>query len=160
MSDESKEPFVSQGDRPETKLTPDTPITELRVRDLAAILGTIAAKSPFEAGKTDLKDFFDKPFPEVAKDFVKEIKPEKLEKSEIKEFKGEKHDKLEKREKLEKSEIKELKNEKLEHGEGGFESARQGPDPRIDQLIQAVSGLAKQVGSLAEQLEEVKKRTR
>jgi hypothetical protein len=160
MTDEPKEPFVSQGDRPETKITPDMPITELRVRDLAAILGAAAAKNPFEAGKTSLKDFFDKPFPEVAKDYVKEIKPEKLEKSEIKEFKGEKNDKLEKREKLEKPEFKEVKSEKLEHGEVVVEPQRPVPDPRIDQLIQAVSGLAKQVEVLTAHVEALKGRTK
>ena len=156
MTDESKEPFVSQGDRPETKLTPDTPIAELRVRDLAAILGAFATKTPFEAGKTSLTDFFEKPFPEVVKDFIKEIKPEKLEKSEVKEFKGEKNDKLEKQEKFEKPEIKEAKNEKLEHGESGFDPHRPVPDPRIDQLIQTVSGLVKQVESLTNQLDPKK----
>src|SRR5437868_7060017 len=109
-AEESKEPFVSHEDRPEVRLTPDSPIGELRVRDLTAILGAMTGKNPnFEVGKTSLKDFFDKPFPEQAKDFIKEVKPEKLEKSEIKEFKGEKHEKLEKREKFEKPEIKEAK---------------------------------------------------
>jgi hypothetical protein len=137
------------------------PVGELRVRDLAAILGAFAAKSPFEAGKTSLKDFFDKPFPEENKDFIKEIKPEKLEKPEIKEFKGEKHEKFEKREKFEKPEIKEAKNEKWEHGEVVFDPQRPvPPDPRIDQLIQAVSGLAKQVGALTDQVEELKKRAK
>jgi hypothetical protein len=150
---------VSQADRPEVKLSPETPVNELRVRDLAAILGAFATKSPFEGGgKTSLKDFFDKPFPEEAKDFIKEIKPEKLEKSEIKEFKGEKVEKLEKREKLEKPEFKESKNEKWEHGEVVLDPLKPVPDPRIDQLIQAVSGLAKQVGTLADQVEELKKR--
>ena len=78
-----KQPFVPPEDRPEVKLTPDTPISELRVRDLAAIVGAVSGstKSPFEVGKTPLKDFFDKPFPETNKDFIKEIKPEKLEKN-------------------------------------------------------------------------------
>jgi hypothetical protein len=161
MSDQAKEPFVAQENRPEVKLSPDMPVGELRVRDLAAILGAFAAKSPFEAGKTSLKDFFDKPFPEENKDFIKEIKPEKLEKPEIKEFKGEKHEKFEKREKFEKPEIKEAKNEKWEHGEVVFDPQRPvPPDPRIDQLIQAVSGLAKQVGALTDQVEELKKRAK
>lgn len=109
----SKEPFVSQADRPQVRLTPDTPLSELRVRDLQALLGSAATKDPnFEVGKDSLKDFFDKDFPEVVKDFLMENKPEKLEKSEIKEFKGEKNEKFEKREKFEKPEIKEFKNEK------------------------------------------------
>jgi hypothetical protein len=155
---ESKQPFVAQGDRPEVKLKPETPISELRVRDLAAILGAFATKSPLEVGKTPLKDFFDKPFPEEAKDFVKEIKPEKLEKVEIKELKGEKFEKLEKREKIEKPEIKELKHEKLE-AEPVFDPGRPpGPDPRFEHLIQVVSGLATQVGQLANQVEELRKK--
>jgi hypothetical protein len=159
MTDESKEPFVSPSDRPEVKLNPDGPITELRVRDLAAILGAVATKNPFEVGKTPLKDFFDKPFPEETKDFLKEIKPEKLEKSEIKEFKGEKNEKFEKREKFEKSETKEFKSEKFERGEAVIDPEKGIPDPRIDQLIQAVSGLVKQIGDLANQVDEMKKRT-
>ena len=156
---ESKEPFVSKDDRPEVKLKPDTPLSDLRVRDLAAILGAFAAKSPFEAGKTSLKDFFDKDFPEVAKDFIKEIKPEKLDKNEIKEIKGEKHEKLEKREKFEKPEIKESKNEKLET-EPIFDPGKPPiPDPRIEQLIHAVAGLATQVSQLANQVEELRKKT-
>ena len=161
MTDESKEPFVSQSDRPEVKLNPDAPITELRVRDLAAILGAMTAKSPFEVGKTPLKDFFEnKPFPDEAKDFLKEIKPEKLEKSEIKESKGEKNEKFEKREKFEKTETKEFKSEKFERGEVVFDPQTGIPDPRIDQLIQAVSGLVKQVGELTNQVDEMKKRTK
>lgn len=32
---ESKEPFVPKEDRPEVKITMDTPLSELRVRDLS-----------------------------------------------------------------------------------------------------------------------------
>jgi hypothetical protein len=156
----AREPFVAQSDRPEVRMTPDTPLSELRVRDLQAILGTAATtKSPFEVGKTSLKDFFDKPFPEVAKDFLKESKPEKLDKSEIKEFKGEKNEKLEKREKFEKPEAKEVKNEKLEQ-EGTVDPGRPGPpDPRIDRLIDVVSALSTQVAEMANQMEELRKRS-
>jgi hypothetical protein len=167
MADESKkEPFVSQGDRPEVKLKPDTPLSELRVRDLAAIIGA-ATKNPFEVGKTPLKDFFDKPFPEEAKDFIKEIKPEKFEKNELKELKGEKlekHEKIEKfekPEKLEKPELKEIKSEKIEVQEPIFDPGRiPGPDPRLEVLIQTVAGLTQQVSQLANQVEELKKRVK
>src|SRR5215203_3910003 len=98
-----KEPFIGSSDRPEVKLDLDMPVSELRVRDLAAILGQIGSKSPFEVGKTPIKDFFDKPFPEVAKDFLKEVKIEKIEKPE-KFKKNEKHEKPEKFEKNEKLE--------------------------------------------------------
>jgi hypothetical protein len=157
IGDPSKQPFVSSEDRPEVKLRPDTPLTELRVRDLAAILGALTAKTPFEVGKTPLKDFFDKPFPEVVKDFLKEVKPEQFEKPVKfeKPEKFEKNEKLEKREKQEKPEIKEIKSEKVEV-DGVIEPGK--PDPRIDQVIQAVAGLTTQVGQLANQVAELKKK--
>ena len=153
--DKPKQPFVSKDERPDVQLQPDTPLAELRVRDLAAILGSFGGKTPFEVGKTPLKDFFDKPFPEIAKDYVKDIKPEKIEKPE----KLEKNEKLEKHEKLEKRENKELKLEKLEH-DGVFDPGDfRRPDPRMEQIIQAVAGLTKQVAQLADQLEELRKKT-
>ena len=160
--EEQREPFVSEGDRPEVRLDPDAPLSELRVRDLAAILGPAAGKNPnFEVGKTGLKDFFDKPFPEVAKDWNKELKIEKVEKPEKPE-KFEKREKFEKNEKIEKpekSEIKEAKFEKLETGEGGFDPGTPpGPDPRLDQVIQAVTGMNEQVGQLADQVSELQRR--
>ena len=166
--EEQREPFVSEGDRPEVRLDPDAPLSELRVRDLAAILGPAAGKNPnFEVGKTGLKDFFDKPFPEVAKDWNKELKIEKVEKPEKPE-KFEKNEKFEKREKFEKnekiekpekSEIKEAKFEKLETGEGGFDPGTPpGPDPRLDQVIQAVTGMNEQVSQLADQVAELQRR--
>ncbi len=158
----AKEPFVSREDRPEVQIDLDTPVSELRVRELSAILGYMAQKSPFEAGKTSLKDFFDKPFPEVAKDWVKEIKSEKLDKLE----KFEKNEKFEKSEKIEKPERKELKHEKLEKLEKlendlVFEQPEfPGPDPRMDQVIQAVAGLTEQVGRLTNQVAELEKKLR
>ena len=161
---QSKQPFVSREDRPDVKITLDTPLSELRVRELSAILGFVTGKNPnFEAGKTSLKDFFDKPFPEVAKDWLKEVKSDKFEKNEKIEKnekleKTEKAEKNEKTEKPEKSEIKEVKNEKLEtDGVSGF-GRTIGPDPRIEQIIQAVAGLTRQVGQLANQVEELKKK--
>jgi hypothetical protein len=160
---ESKEPFVPAEDRPEVRISLDTPLTDLSVRDLSAILGFVAGKNPnFEVGKTSLKDFFDKDFPEVAKDWLKEIKPEKIEKPEKPE-KFEKPEKLEKPEKeklekLEKRENKDLKIEKIE-SDGVFEpGGLPGPDPRMDQIIAAVAGLTKQVGQLADQVKELRKR--
>jgi hypothetical protein len=165
----SKEPFVAAEDRPEVKIDLDTPLTELSVRDLSAILGFVATKNPnFEVGKTSLKDFFDKDFPEVAKDWLKDAKTEKLEKPEKPE-KFEKNEKLEKNEKMEKDEkhekhekhefekrdIKDIKVEKLEV-DGVFDP-RAVPDPRIDHLVAAVAGLTKQVGELTNQLEELRK---
>ena len=168
---ESKEPFVSKEDRPEVKITLDTPLSELRVRELSSIVGRIiggGGKHPnFEVGGGPLKNFFDKPFPEVAKDELKDVKSDKFEKNELKELKGDKwekienikHEKNEKREKPEKSEIKEIKAEKIEN-DGVFEPGRviPGPDPRFEQLIEAVAGLTKQVSQLANQVEELKKK--
>lgn len=167
----SKEPFIGSEDRPEVKIDLDTPLSELRVRELSAILGFATGKNPnFEVGKTSLKDFFDKPWPEVAKDWAKEIKIEKVEKPE----KPEKFEKLEKiekpekekLEKLEKNERKDIKHEKLEklekiENDGVLE--RQdfiGPDPRLDQVVQLVAGLTEQVSRLANQVEALEKKVR
>ncbi len=150
-----RQPFVPKEDRPEVKISLDTPVKDLRVRELSAILGYFAEKDPnFEVGKTPIKDFFDKDFPEVIKDWVKDTKGEKLEKPE----KLEKNEKLEKVEKYEKSEFKEIKNEKLER-EPVFDPGRiPGPDPRMEQVIVAVAGLTKQVSHLANQVEELRKK--
>ena len=153
----SREPFVAQEDRPEVRISLDTPISELHVRELSAILGYMAQKSPFEAGKTSLKDFFDKDFPEVAKDWAKEIKIEKVEKPEKPE-KAEKNEKLEKNEKHEHKEFKFEKLEKLESDGVIGPRLPPGPDPRIDQVIQAVAGLAQQVSHLANQMEEMRRK--
>lgn len=163
----SKQPFVESKDRPEVRLNLDMPVTELRVRDLAAILGHLIQKSPFEVGKTPIKDFFDKPFPEEAKDYIKEVKPEKFEKPEKpekfeKNEKFEKHEKFEKSEKQEKPETKELKLEKIEN-DGVFDPGSRfppGPDPRLQQVIQALAGLTQQVSVLADQVAELQKNTR
>jgi hypothetical protein len=154
-----KQPFVPQKDRPEMRINLDTPVSELRIRELSAILGFMVGKNPnFEVGKTSLKDFFDKDFPEVAKDWLKEAKPEKVEKNEIKDSKGEKTEKLEKHEKNEKGEIKEAKAEKAEN-DGVFDPGSVArPDPRMDEIIQAVAGLTRQVGQLSNQLAALQKK--
>ncbi len=161
MSDESREPFVPKEDRPEVRINLDTPLNELHVRELSAILGFLTGKNPnFEVGKTSLKDFFDKEFPEVVKDWIKDFKSEKFEKPEKieKPEKPEKLEKPEKFEKYEKGEFKEVKVEKIEN-DGVFDPRNLGrPDPRIEQIIQAVAGLTKQVGYLANQVEELKKK--
>ena len=146
-----KEPFIKKDDRPEVKINLDTPLSELRVRELSAIVGSMVGKNPnFEVGKTSLKDFFDKPFPETVKDWVKELKSEKFE-SIDKPHK-------EKLEKHEKRENKEFKLEKIEH-DGVFEPGPHiGPDPRLEQVIQAVTGLSKQVSQLADQVAQLSKK--
>jgi len=156
----SKQPFVPKEDRPEVKISLDTPLDQLRVRELGAILGFLAAKSPiFEGDKTSLKDFFDKDFPEVAKDWTKDIKSEKFEKPEKPEkFEVVKNEKLEKVEKREKSEIKEIKAEKLERDAVFEPGVPPGGDPLLQQVIQAVAGLTRQVSDLANQVEALRKK--
>ena len=148
----SKEPFVSQADRPEVRLKSDTPVSELRVRDLATLMGQLGpTRKDFWDGKDWAKDDFDGPGIKWKDD--KEFKDKEKEKEKEKE----KPEKLEKREKLEKPEIKEVKAEKIEV-DGVFEpSTLPGPDPRLDQVIQALSGLTTRVAQLADQVEEVKK---
>jgi hypothetical protein len=164
--EESKHPFVPKEDRPGVRIDLDTPLSELRVRELSAILGFLASKNPnFEVGKTPSKDFFDKPFPEVAKNWLKEAKNEKFEMKEFKEKEKEK-EKPEKPEKPEKVEIKEAKPEKVEIKEAKAEKLENDavfdpgvkPDPRIEQVIQAVAGLTRQVGQLVNELEELRKK--
>src|SRR3954469_21586246 len=122
----SKEPFVSQADRPEVRLKSDTPVSELSVRDLATLLGQLGpSRKDFWDGKDWAKDDFDGPVIKWKPE--KPEKPEKFEKAE----KFEKPEKLEKNEKLEKREIKELKLEKIE-SDGVYEpNFPPGPDPRL-----------------------------
>jgi hypothetical protein len=142
-----KAPFVSGSDRPEVRLKSDTPIGDLTVRDLATILGQISGTGKdFWDGKDWQKDDFDGP------------KPWK----EHKEFKEFKEKEKEFKEGKEKREIKEIKHEKLEklekiESDGVFE-ANPLADPRIEQVIQALSGLSAKVSQLADQVEELKKR--
>ena len=136
----SKKPFVSQADRPEVRLKSDTRLSDLTVRDLATILGQLGTRKDFWDGKDWQKDDFDgqnKPWKE-SKEFKdgKEVKDK-----ETKEFKDGK----------EKREIKELKAEKLEL-DGVFDPRSQ-PDPRIEQVIRALSGLSAKVDQLADQIE-------
>jgi hypothetical protein len=147
MSDKpGKEPFVSQSDRPEVRLKSDTPISELTVRDLATILGQLGTQKDFWDGKDWQKD-----------DFDGQNKPWKDGK-ESKEFKDGKEVKDKDKEKdfKEKREIKELKAEKLEL-DGVFEPLSQA-DPRIEQVIRALSGLSAKVDQLADQIEALKKK--
>jgi hypothetical protein len=147
MADEkektSREAFVGKGDRPEVRLNPDAPISELRVRDLATILG-LGSRKDFWDGKDWQKDDFDGPF---------DPKPWK-EGKEFKDFKEWK----EKPEKLEKREIKEVKSEKLEVDERFDPGIGPRVQPRIEQIMQGLAGLSARVSELANQVEELKKR--
>src|SRR5688572_2726895 len=137
-----KKPFISQADRPEVRLKSDRPLSNLTVRDLATILGQLGTRKDFWDGKDWQKDDFDG---EVKWKDAKEAKEVKDKDKENKEFKDGK----------EKREIKELKAEKLEL-DGVFEQVSQ-PDPRIDQVIRALSGMSAKVDQLADQVEALKK---
>jgi len=147
QGDQPKEPFVPAEDRPDVRISLDTPLTELKVRDLAAILGYKSQKDPFE---DPLKAFFDKDFPEVAKSWQTD-KPAQWEKPP----KAEKHEKLEHKDH---KEVKDVKVEKLET-DGVFQPGI-GPDPRVEQIIAAVAGLTHQVAELADQVSELRKRNK
>jgi len=140
-----KRPFISQADRPEVRLKSDTPLSNLTVRDLATILGQLGTRKDFWDGKDWQKDDFDgeNKWKDVKES--KETKEVKDKDKETKEFKDGK----------EKREIKELKAEKLEL-DGVFEPVSQ-PDPRIDQVIRALSGMSAKVDQLADQIEALKK---
>jgi hypothetical protein len=137
--DEPKQAFVPPEDRPEVKLDPNAPISELRVRDLSAILGQAVLK------KFDVKEPF------------KEFKDHKLEKFEIKEFKFEKLEKLEKLEHEKWWPDKFFEPPKLADG---------GPvvDPTIGdtlgKLVESVSGLTAQVDAVGKRVEALEKRSR
>jgi hypothetical protein len=139
----SKKPFISQADRPEIRLKSDTPLSSLTVRDLATILGQLGTGKDFWDGKDWQKDDFDGPGNKW-KD-AKEFKDGKEVKDKDKEFKEGK----------EKREVKELKAEKLEL-DGVFEPVSQ-PDPRIDQVVRALSGMSAKVDQLVDQVEALKK---
>jgi|SRR6185503_3684761 len=142
-----KQPFVPQADRPELRLKSETPLSELRVRDLATLVGiALGTRKDFWDGKDWQKDDFDGSVKWLEKQF-----------KEGKEFDKPKPDKIEKPEKIEKRESKELKLEKLE-SDGVFDPGfTPQPDPRIDQVIGALTALTRQVGQLADQVAEIKK---
>ena len=145
-SDENpKQPFVSQGDRPEVRIKSDTPLSELTVRDLATLLAQVGGTNKdFWDGKDWQKDDFDG---------GSKWKEKEKEKPEI----IDKPPKLDKPEKYEKREIKEFKVEKLELDGVIDPGVRPGPDPRLDQVIQALSGLTSRVAQLANQVEELRR---
>jgi hypothetical protein len=146
-----KAPFVSGSDRPEVRLKSDTRLSDLTVRDLATVLGQLGTRKDFWDGKDWQKDDFDGPKPWKEDKEFKEFKEFKEKEKEFKEWKEK-----------EKREIKEVKHEKLEklekiESDGVFE-ANPLADPRIEQVIRAVSGLSAKVDQLADQVEELKKR--
>ena len=141
-----KEPFVSKEDRPAVQLKSDTPVNTLTVRDLVTLLGVVGGtRKDFWDGKSWQKDDFDSPI--IWKRDIKEQKDKEKEKD-FKEGKEHKDHK-------EKREIKEVNAEKLEVDAGGvLESS---PDPRLEQVIRAVSGISAKVDQLADQVAALKK---
>ena len=137
-----KQSFISKADRPELKLKSDTPISGLTIRDLVTILGRLGTRKDFWDGKDWQKDDFDG---EIKWKDDKEFKDGK----EVK-------DKDKDKEHKEKREIKELKVEKIE-SDGVFEQQPIGPDPRIEQVIRALSGMTAKVDQLADQVAALKK---
>jgi hypothetical protein len=138
----SKKPFISKANRPEVRLKSDKPVSSLTVRDLATLLGRLGTGKDFWDGKDWQKDDFDG---ETKWKDDKEFKESK-EVKEGKEFKEGK----------EKREIKEVKAEKIEL-DGVFDPVQQA-DPRIDQVIRALSGMSAKVDQLTNQVEALKKR--
>ena len=137
-----KQSFISKADRPELKLKSDTPISGLTIRDLVTILGRLGTRKDFWDGKDWQKDDFDG---EIKWKDDKEFKDGK----EVK-------DKDKDKEHKEKRETKELKLEKIE-SDGVFEQQPIGPDPRIEQVIRALSGMTAKVDQLADQVDALKK---
>jgi hypothetical protein len=137
-----KQSFISKADRPEIKLKSDTPINSLTIRDLVTILGRLGTRKDFWDGKDWQKDDFDGG----------------IKWKDDKEFKDGKEikDKDKDKEHKEKREIKELKVEKIE-SDGAFEQQPIGPDPRIEQVIRALSGMTAKVDQLADQVDALKK---
>ena len=80
-----KESFVSQADRPDVNLKADTPLSELRVRDLASLLAQVGGTGKdFWDGKSWQKDDFDGPIVKGWKE-GKEFKDKDKEKEKEKE---------------------------------------------------------------------------
>jgi len=134
---QDKESFISSEQRPEVSLKPDTPISELRARDLQTLLQGVTFS---KIRGNDLKMF-----PEFKNSYGK---PEKWEtKDERLEWKYEKE---------------KFENDKTSFGdkpnrenEGGVQV---NPAP-IDQLIRTISGLSEQVMQLTQEVQKLKQQS-
>ena len=141
----SKKPFIAKADRPEVRLKSDTPLSSLTVRDLATILGQLGTGKDFWDGKDWQKDDFDGPGNKWKE---KGIQGRQGSEGEGQGVQGRQRNK-------EKREHKELKAEKLEL-DGVFDPASQ-PDPRMEQVVRALSGMSAKVDQLVDQVEALKK---
>lgn len=135
-----KQSFISKAERPELRLKSNTPISGLTIRDLVTILGRLGTRKDFWDGKDWQKDDFDGG----------------IKWKDDKEFKDGKEVKDKDKEHKEKREIKELKAEKIE-SDGVFEQQPIGQDPRIEQVIRALSGMTAKVDQLSNQIDALKK---
>jgi hypothetical protein len=127
-----KEAFVGAQDRPEVTLNPDTPIAELRVRDLTALLGTarklgdkIAEKSLVAEHKVIVADTVPKPGKEAFKDII-----------EVKHFRDSLH-----------KEFKDI-NDTVVAGGTFIPGPDPGPLHAIDALVKEVAKLREEVNAL------------
>jgi hypothetical protein len=137
-----KKAFIAEEERPEVRIDPEVLLTDLRVRDLNAILG----QANFKSRLKDIK-------------IEKIEKPEKFEKLE----KFEKHEKFEKPEKFEKLERIEEVKWLTEPIPKPREPVVDGPewDPRIaegiNQMVQSVTQLTAQVRDLTVRLDKLER---
>src|SRR5450759_5043085 len=130
---ESKQAFVPPEDRPEVKLDPNAPISELRVRDLSAILGQAVLK------KFDIKEPF------------KEFKDHKLEK-----FEKIEHEKWWP-DKFIEPPNKFFEPPKLADGGPVIDPTI---GDTLGKLVESVSGLTAQVDAIGKRVEALEKRSR
>jgi hypothetical protein len=135
---QDKESFITSEHRPEVGLKPDTPISELRVRDLHTLLqGAFRSKFGNIENKMwpEFKNSYGKPEKSESKNEWKELKDEKSESDKIS-F-GDKPNK---------------ENE-------GSQPDGEAVSPAIDQLIRTISGLSEQVTSLTQEVQKLKQRS-
>lgn len=140
---QEKESFISSEQRPGVALNPDTPISELRVRDLQTLLqgGTFE-----KVGVNDTKMWPEFKGPN--------LKPEKYEtKNERLEWKYDK-------EKYEVDLVKPNKEIKENKENEGSQPGGEIINPAaIDQLIRTISGLSEQVTTLTQEVQKLKQRS-
>jgi hypothetical protein len=135
---QEKESFISSEERPAVGLKPDTPISELRVRDLQALLqGNIGSKSKFNEKNEKLEGPRGKY--EGWKDELDKMKLEnENEKIWYDQYFGGKP--------------------KQENAIPRFGGERVSP-AAMDQLIQTISGLSEQVTQLTQEVQKLKQQT-
>ncbi len=158
---QEKESFISSEERPEVGLKPDTPISELRVRDLQALLQGVNQNKGLASRWPEFKGPNLKP---EKYEYKNETKPEW--KDELKDLKYEKNEYKNETKPEWKDELKDLKYEKNEVDiprnlvKPTNEIPRFGGETvspaAIDQLIRTVSGLSEQVTTLTQEVEKLK----